>query len=216
MLSELKSKIQKLKKIDGGSFFREPQYKIFGSSEHRYKFNRCLSQNEIEKFERTNKIRLPFEYKEFISKIGDGGCGPAYGLYPLSLWNFELDINEPDFLSTEFLYTESWKKIKNFEEEGDYFDTAEFQEWEQENFSNKHITGSLRICHYGCAIYYLLIVSGKEAGNIWVDDRANDNGIYPATSKSSAERLTFFQWYDEWLTESIDQLNNQHISETQQ
>ena len=159
---------------------------------------------------------ITFEYKEFISKIGNGGCGPAYGLYPLSSWNVELDINEPDFLSTDFPYTESWKATKTFEEEGDYFDTPEFQEWEREIFSNKHITGSLRICHYGCAIYYLLIVSGKEAGNIWVDDRASDNGIYPATSKSSKEKQTFFQWYDEWLNESIDQLINQHISETQQ
>ena len=216
MLSELKSKIQMLRKVDGGGFFREPQYRIFGSGQHRYKFNPRLTFNEIEKFEKTNEIKLPSEYKEFITQIGNGGCGPIYGLFPISMWNFELDICESDFLHKEFPYTKSWKATKNFIEQGDYFDTPEFQEWEEENFSNKHITGSMRICHYGCAIYYLLIVSGKEAGNIWVDDRANDGGIYPALSRRTSERQTFFQWYDEWLTESIDKLINQHTSERQQ
>ena len=61
------------------------------------------------------------------------------------------------------------------------------------------------ICHYGCAIYYLLVVRGKEAGNIWVDDRAGDYGIYPAISKTTGGRLTFIEWYDEWLTESLSQ-----------
>ena len=55
-----------------------------------------------------------------------------------------------------------------------------FKNGKEEYFSNRHVTGSMRICHYGYAIYYLLVVTGNNAGQIWVDDRANDNGIFPA------------------------------------
>ena len=63
----------------------------------------------------------------------------------------------------------------------------------------------MRICHYGCAIYFLLVVTGNNAGQIWVDDRANDSGIYPAISKLTGKQMTFFEWYDEWLTENLNQ-----------
>lgn len=139
--------------------------------------------------------------------IGNGGSGPAYRLFPLTDWSYELDVSSDDFLSADFPYTETWNMAQDFDTEGeDYYDTEEFQKWEEEYFSNTHITGSMRICHYGCAIYYLLVVTGREAGNIWVDDRANDGGIYPALSKTTKEKLPFIQWYDEWLTESIGQL----------
>jgi hypothetical protein len=87
----------------------------------------------------------------------------------------------------------------------DNTETEEFQKWEEEYFSNRHNSGSMRICHYACAIYYLLVATGKNTGQIWVDDRANGNGIYPAISKSTGRRLTFLEWYDEWLTESLNQ-----------
>ena len=70
---------------------------------------------------------------------------------------------------------------------------------------NGESTGSMRICQYGCAIYYLLMVTGKEAGHIWVDDRTSDYGIYPATSKATSGRMTFIEWYDESSTESLNQ-----------
>ena len=204
-IPELRNKIEKLKKLDGGGFFRAPKYQVFGSATHKYNFNSCLSNEEINEFEITKRTILPREYRSFINLIGNGGCGPAYGLFRLSNWDFELDINDPQFLSIEFPHVEKWN-IKNEANEDDdnYFETEEFQNWEKEYYSDKHITGSMRICHYGCAIYYLLIVSGHEAGKIWVDDRASDNGIYPAMSNKSGEKMTFIDWYNEWLTESID------------
>src|SRR5207237_538053 len=109
-------------------------------------------------------------------------------------WNFELDILSDDFLSTDFPHTEKWNMAREFDtEDDDYNYTEEFQKWEQEYFSNRHITGSMRICHHGYAIYYLVVVTGQEAGNIWVDDRANDGGVYPALSKITKRKLTFIE-----------------------
>lgn len=207
-IKELKAKHAKLKKSDGGSFFRSPSYKIFGSDSHKYKFNPCVSGQQIIEFEQVNNIVLPKDYRDFLLRVGNGGSGPAYGLLKLSEWNIELDITGDNFLSTPFPDTAKWNNERDFDmENDDIYESEEFQRWEEEYFSNKHVTGSMRICHYGCAIYYLLVVSGTEKGNVWIDDRANDEGIYPAISKKSGEQLSFTEWYNEWLDESLNQLS---------
>jgi hypothetical protein len=205
-LHHLKVKHDNLKKIDGGGFFNSATYKTFGSDTHRYKFNHCLTEDALQAFETSFGLTLPADYKNFLTEIGNGGSGPAYGLFPLLDWNIELEINDTNFLSADFPHIDKWNVMQDFDTDNeDYTETEEFQNWEEEYFSNKHITGSLRICHYGCAIYYLLVVTGNNAGQIWVDDRANDCGIYPAISKSTGKRLTFLEWYNEWLTESLSQ-----------
>ena len=205
-LHDLKEKHDKLKKLDGGGLFKSATYKTFGSDTHKYKFNSCLTEDTLQSFVKSFGLTLPADYKYFLTQIGNGGSGPAYGLLPLLEWNIELEIRDNNFLSTDFPHVDKWNVTQDFDtDDEDYTETEEFQKWEKEYFSNTHITGSMRICHYGCAIYYLLVVSGNNAGQIWVDDRANDNGIYPAISKSTGRRLTFLNWYDEWLTESLKQ-----------
>ncbi|MFP5043134.1 SMI1/KNR4 family protein, partial [Parasediminibacterium sp. JCM 36343] len=206
-LSDLKLKHDKLKKLDGGGLFKRATYKTFGSDTHEYKFNSRLTEDPLKSFEKSFVLTLPTDYRNFLTQIGNGGSGPAYGLLPLFDWNIELEISDNNFLSTDFPHIDKWNDTQDFEiDDEDYTETEEFQKWEEEYFSNKHITGSIRICHYGCAIYYLLVVTGNNTGQIWVDDRANNNGIYPSISKSTSRRLTFFEWYDEWLTESLSQL----------
>mgnify|MGYP001302896578 CR=1 FL=1 len=208
ILQELKAKHDKLKKLDGGGIFKSGTYEVFGSDTHRYIFNPCLPENTLHSFESQFSCTLPNEYRQFLVQIGNGGSGPGYGLFALLDWNFELEINDENFLSTDFPHVDKWNITQNVDTDSDeYTETEEFQKWEEEYFSNSHITGSMRISHYGCAIYYLLVVTGKESGNIWVDDRANDYGIYPAVSKSTGKRLTFLEWYAEWLTESLNQFS---------
>ncbi|MBS1636917.1 MAG: SMI1/KNR4 family protein [Bacteroidetes bacterium] len=206
--TELMNKLQRLRKLDGKSLFKRHYFKIFGSDKHHYNLNPTLSEKQVKSFENTHSIALPADYKNFLLHIENGGAGPAYGLLQLDNWNYELAISDKKFLSTPFSYTDNWNMqytgdINN----DDHYLTPEFQNWEKEYFSNKHITGSIRICHYGCAIYFLLIITGQEAGNIWVDDRANDMGLYPAISKFTKQKMTFTDWYDEWLNESIKELN---------
>jgi hypothetical protein len=207
-LDEIKRKHHLLKRYDGGSFFRSPTYKVFGATSHKYKFNPCLSENEIKRFEQKHIVDLPTDYRNFLLEIGNGGSGPAYGLLKITEWNIELDITKETFLSTPFPHSTRWNMERHFDMDDDnVYESQEFQDWEEEYYSNKHVTGSIRICHYGCAIYYLLVVNGTEKGNIWVDDRANDEGIYPALSKKTGKQLSFIEWYNEWLDESLQQLS---------
>ena len=202
-----KEHISKLKKIDGNGFFKKNPFQIFGSKEHKYELNNCLSEEKILDFEKTNQIELPLEYRNFIKNIGNGGVGPAYGVFKLEDWNFELDIENRNFLNENFPYTEKWNlTYAGNEDDNDYTESEEFKNWELECFNEKHIYGSIRICHYGCAIYYFLVVSGLEKGNVWIDARANDEGIYPLTTETKS-RYNFVEWYNEWINESLKKLN---------
>ena len=48
----------------------------------------------------------------------------------------------------------------------------------------------------------IVSITGAERGNVWVDDRANQNGIYPETAESSG-RVSFLDWYWSWLETSL-------------
>jgi len=51
----------------------------------------------------------------------------------------------------------------------------------------------------------MLVVTGEEKGNIWIDNRSSDQGIYPATTEGK-ERLGFLAWYIAWLDQSLNDL----------
>ncbi|MFI9237101.1 hypothetical protein [Streptomyces sp. NPDC053079] len=49
-----------------------------------------------------------------------------------------------------------------------------------------------------CGYYTVLAVTGPEAGTIWDDVEALGEGVAPK-HRAGAERLTFAQWYLDWL-----------------
>lgn len=72
-------------------------------------------------------------------------------------------------------------------------------------FSNDLMDGSVPIATQGCNLGVSLVVTGPERGSVWYDLRADDNGIVPAHSSATA-RLTFGQWYERWVDDSIAHL----------
>jgi hypothetical protein len=76
-------------------------------------------------------------------------------------------------------------------------------------YPSEYTAGSLRVCHCGCAIYYLLVVTGPQSGRIWVDDRASDQGIYPALEAGTGRPLSFSDWYGDWLKTSLSSLDTE-------
>ncbi|BDI18434.1 hypothetical protein ANSO36C_42360 [Nostoc cf. commune SO-36] len=68
-----------------------------------------------------------------------------------------------------------------------------------------------------------LVVTGEQPGKIWIDDRTNDNGIYPTSltfcnafhdinpddfypDSDEEQPLSFYDWYEDWLNRSLDQI----------
>ncbi|XZE36087.1 SMI1/KNR4 family protein [Pirellulaceae bacterium SH501] len=67
---------------------KDIEMKTFGASTfghgHRYRMNPVLPIDDLANFEREYDVRLPKDYADFLTQIGDGGIGPYYGLYSLA------------------------------------------------------------------------------------------------------------------------------------
>jgi hypothetical protein len=163
---------------------------------------------------------LPTDYRAFITTLGDGGAGPFLGMVPLreSILTSDL-LEDPLVLSKSFPLdqavelSESIKAHTGFDPFADddsldmYYrrieEDREFREinsrLETQFQSPYYSRGSLMICDYGCGLVFRLIVSGDARGQIWLDDRASDNGLYPIFDPHTAQHIDFPAWYDRWL-----------------
>lgn len=190
---------------------------VFGSSSHRFRLNPPLKLSEIEEFERQHSVRLPEDYRLFLHLAGRGGAGPYYGLF-----NFQqMDgTREPQIpwregdgvvgnLHLPFPHTDDWNDLAEEPDENLIEEDEEEYDRLQDLFEKKYwgpLDGAIPICHRGCELRQWLIVSGPEAGNVWDDDRADHNGLSPL-SKKGYDRITFLQWYRDWLDGALAKLS---------
>lgn len=183
----------------------DQNFEIFGSENHRYLLNKPKPESEILEFEKVNKIKLPGGYREFLRYVGNGGAGPYYGLEPLENGRYaDLDYKNADDLinlSLPFPHSEHWNL--DFGEINEENEKEYFRIKDEVYFDNKWANGLLRISNFGCGVSMNLVANGNEYGNIWVDDRCNDQGIYPDPYFEVTERLAFLDWYEIWLDKSI-------------
>jgi hypothetical protein len=196
--------------------------KVFGSQSHGFRTYPPLSEQTVREFETRHHISLPSEYRGFLIHVGNGGAGPAYGLFKLGEmddgfehepWNendgFIGVLSQPfphtspwNDLSEEPIYDESWKNDP--EQEDEYYRQVDL--WEERVYWNTaNINGAIPICHLGCALRQWLVVTGPEAGNVWDDYRADRGGLEPL-QRPGQERVSFLQWYRLWLDDALRQL----------
>lgn len=208
---DVRKKLELLKSLD-------KKLKKFGASSHRYELNRCLQERQIKKIESKYGMRLPDDYRHFISNVGNGGAGPYHGLFKLgehddgfsfTKWDKGYLLGDP---SAPFKYKRRWNLPKSFWnkepdestlEEDDYDDAMD--RWneleEQEYWRPSIMDGAIPICHLGCAYRQWLVISGHEGGNIWCDDRADRGGLYPLLR--GKRRVDFTLWYTMWLDDCL-------------
>lgn len=187
----------------------------FASNEHEFECSPVMSEAEVLDFETAHEVRLPEEYRTFLMTVGRGGAGPAYGLFELGETDEGFDFRswkERDgfvgTLKTPFPYSEPWNDLAGAPDDT-LAETDQEEYWRlMSQFEERYyaqLDGAIPICHLGCAIRHWLIVSGPEAGNVWVDNRADNGGLSPLKTPSS-DRVTFFHWYRNWLDDALAQL----------
>ncbi len=187
---------------------------IFGAQVHRFKLNQPLIENAVLDFERQHAVRLPEDYRSFLTLAGNGGAGPAYGLFKLGEMDDNFDYmewqEEDGFvgrLSRPFPYTQPWNDLQGMPGEnaglGEEAYEAQMAQFEHRYYAA--VDGAVPICHLGCALRQWLVVSGVEAGYIWCDFRADYRGFLPLTLPGQA-RVTFLQWYQDWLDQALQDL----------
>lgn len=200
-IERIKIKFQQLRQLD-------KDFEVFGSEKHKYLFNQTKSEKELLDFEERNSIKLPIAYKEFLKQIGNGGAGPYYGLEPIENGLFaDLDYkdeSELNDLSKPFPHIEHWNL--DFGEVTDENEDAFFKQKDEEYYQNKWANGLLRVSNFGCGVSVNLVVNGTEYGNLWIDDRCNEQGIYPNPYIENRERITFLDWYEHWIDTELKEI----------
>ena len=176
----------------------------------RIQLNDPISEPDVARFEQKHGILLPPGYREFITRIGNGGAGPFYGVFPLGSMDDNFDMrqwHENDgfvgTLSKPFSFQNEWNDVSGMPTD-DLLDQDEdaynkqIEAFESTYWSSDVMHGAFPICHEGCALRIWLVVTGKQAGNLWEDRRSEYAGLRPVRLADSSV-ATFSQWYTGWL-----------------
>lgn len=210
-IQNLKSKVFYLSQLDKNCEF-------FGSESHKYKFKPCLSKLDIQDFEEKYQIELPDDYRNFLLEIGNGGAGPGYGLLGIDIHSCKDENLDFKYLSQPFVLTEEWNDLDLMQ--------ASHEEGNPVYFYPNFIQGTILVAEYGCGVEARLVITGSQRGNIWIDDRTNEAGIYPLSPHCAAffhddpdieadlyesieevkTAMSFYDWYHDWLNRGISQV----------
>jgi hypothetical protein len=155
----------------------DPSFERFGASAHGYALNPPLPESEVAALERWYGVRLPEDYRAFVTTLGNGGAGPFYGLFRLG----EMDDG--------FGFA-PWSKVGLVGHLGRAFNPARGED--------DPIDGALPLCHRGCALRDWLVVTGEAAGKVWLDATADGKGLTPLTN-ADGSAMSFEDWYLAWV-----------------
>ena len=192
------------------SRLREVQAPVFGADTHGFHLNPLLSEAEAAAFERDHNVLLPPDYRQFITRIGNGGAGPFYGIFPLGSMDHGFDLRpwkENDgfvgTLSKPFTFKHEWNDLSAMPQDdllkrdADEYDRL-IERFDRTYWSSDLVNGAIPICHEGCALRIWMVVAGEQAGDLWEDRRSEYKGLRPVRIDNGAS-ATFYKWYAEWL-----------------
>lgn len=191
---------------------------VFGASGHHFLLNSMLAETDVLAFEQRHCVRLPSEYRHFLTAIGNGGAGPYYGVFPLEKMDglgseFQPWAEDDGFvgvLSEPFPLTDEWNELQGMPsdellktDEPEY--NRQFDQFEEKYLNSALVNGAIPICHQGCALRIWLVVTGVQAGHLWHDGRSDYTGMTPLRL-SDGTPATFSPWYSEWLENAFHQI----------
>lgn len=208
-LQQIKKKLEELTQKDTG-------HQIFGAGEawggHQYHLNPPIAEADVAEFETAHGLRLPPEYRMFLTEIGDGKAGPFYGLYSLEdglreAVAYSNEDGRPVENSFAADFPLSNADVRKFIK---YYDKC-MAEGEDDSIQYPEIpdllTGVIFLAQYGCGWSYCLVVKGEQAGTVWF------HGDYLSPVFSNGKQWTFFDWYENWLDRSLAELDPAPVEE---
>jgi hypothetical protein len=183
---------------------------VFGSEGHEFQLNPPLPEQDVLAFETFHQVQLPGDFRHFLINVGNGGAGPSYGIFRLGEMDDNFDVapwREVDssvgILSHAFPHETEWNDLSampnpNLEEidESEYW--KQMEAFEKVYWGTAVVNGSFPICHQGCALRIVPVVTGQQAGYLWDDRRSEYGGLKPVLLADGSQ-ASFVRWYEEWL-----------------
>lgn len=174
---------------------KDTAFSVFGASSHKYKINEKLTAKELSDWEAKNQVTLPEPYAQFLTKVGNGGAGPYYGMYSIET---ATSYTESNALTAKCvlhpkLTKEEWNHLTEpLTKEEDISDL------EYDAARDKVMGGMLCIGTQGCEYDMYLVLEGEHRGKI-----VYTSDFYPDHPFFFVYEDNFLDWYERWLDEII-------------
>lgn len=183
---------------------------IWGAGVHRFHPGPLIAEEELAALEARHGIRLPADYRAYLTQVGDGGAGPWQGLLPIREAIRQSLENAPGGL------TETFRHGRWYRYPGASYRWFQFRHPQKrayvpfpadEALSPSFVAGSLLIAHGkpkgGVAACYRLVLTGPERGRVWWDDRIRIGAMGPCgTGSPDIDGAGFREWMLLWLEDS--------------
>ncbi|SBT40760.1 SMI1/KNR4 family protein [Micromonospora auratinigra] len=136
-----------------------------------------LTEQQISDFEGLHGVRLPEEFRQFVTRVGHGGYGPTYGLLTMDRWvsgNAEVNGN----LAQPFPFVPDAHLAERR--------TGQCQ-------PAPTFPGAIVVVYRGCSDFTLLVVTGPGCGRLV---EVNAEGLVAPHFHTDPD---FLAWYERWL-----------------
>ena len=171
----------------------------FGSDTQLFHLPAPLSERDLAVFESANQVVLPEEYRNYLTHVANGGTGPYYGLYSITE-ALEQTLNLDSTPTGDFYYNNA--QVQSF--------ISHYQACLEEGMDeNIHylevpepLEGVLFLSEYGCGGFYLLVLTGEQAGTVWY----LQEGEYLYPCFEGTQQWGFLNWFEDWLDNSLEAL----------
>ena len=189
---------EKIKMLGKKAKEKDRQMQIFGASSHKYEFNPVISEEKVRKFEKYYNIKLPDAYVVYLTRVGNGGAGPNYGLYSLET----VAKKNKHWLSkqSDEIFLDRKDKTGEWREMCELYDQAAELENDEECLRIEEIiyNGALVISTPGCTMYTILMCKGENYGKIGIIDTDMMEEYEPRISDKT---------FEEWILEYFQQFS---------
>lgn len=182
-----------MKKMEELSASKNPEYPC---GEFPPKWDKPFKEERVAKFEEKNGIKLPPDYRRFITTVASAGTQPFYGLY--SLLDNKRGRENPAF-DKPFIATVRKPLLY---EEIEQLDDEECDKI----YENLHC-GFVPLCTEGCGMDSILIVNSEDEetyGTVWYFDFANDAGTLPLINPKNGKTMDFLDWLEYYVDRTLE------------
>lgn len=179
----------------------------FPCGEFPPKWKAPITESQVADFEGKKGIKLPEDYRRFITIIASGGTQPFYGLR--GLFDKEMEISRK-YVGEKFPFTVDapFKLFEMSEEEYEAY-------WDSRESNPDDLYGQLALCDEGCGMESILIVNTDDEetyGTVWFYDLSNDFGIMPIINPRTCKPMHFLDWLEYYVDKTLELPDDDYFS----
>ena len=179
----------------------------FPCGEFPPKWKAPLTESQVADFESKKAIKIPEDYRRFITTIASGGTQPFYGL--CGLFDKEMEVSRK-YVGKKFPFTinEPFKLFEMSEEEYEEY-------WDSRESDPDDLYGQLALCDEGCGMESILIVNTDDEetyGTVRFYDLSNDFGIMPIINPQTGKPMHFLDWLEYYVDKTLELEDDDYFS----